>query len=79
MVNAEARNENESTTSAAGAENAWTSSPPMLGPATNESARLPFRSEFASRYRSRGTSATNSVWYETKKSTLIVPTRKPTT
>ena len=23
--------------------------------------------------------ATNSVWYEMKKSTLIVPTRKPTT
>ena len=33
----------------------------MLGPATNETARLPFNSEFASRYRSRGTSKTNSV------------------
>ena len=65
IVNAETRNEHESTISAAGAENAWTRSPPMLGPATNESARLPFKSEFASRYRSRGTSETKSVMYET--------------
>ena len=48
-VNAETRNETASAISAPGAENAWTRSPPMLGPATKENARLPFRSEFASR------------------------------
>ena len=47
--------------SVTGAESAWTSTPPMLGPATNESARVPFMIEQASTYRSRGTSATKSV------------------
>ena len=41
-------------------------------------ARLPFSSEFASRYCSRGTSDTKSVLYETMKSMLSVPTRKLT-
>jgi hypothetical protein len=47
--NAETRNESASATSAPGAENACTSSPPTLGPATKEKARLPFSSEFPSR------------------------------
>jgi hypothetical protein len=46
---ADTRNEHASAISAPGAENAWTSNPPMLGPATKENARLPFRSELASR------------------------------
>src|SRR5262245_27740902 len=47
-ANAEATNENESTTSAAGADRICTIRPPRLGPPTNDSARLPFSSEFAS-------------------------------
>ena len=47
--NAETRNETASAISAPGAEKICTRSPPMLGPATNEKARLPFSSEFASR------------------------------
>src|SRR5207237_1204072 len=43
------RSENEPATSAAGAERICTSSPPTLGPPTKENARLPFKSEFASR------------------------------
>jgi hypothetical protein len=46
---AEARKESESARSAPGAENSCTTRPPRLGPATNENARLPFRSAFASR------------------------------
>src|SRR5690349_21482674 len=49
IVSAETTNENASTTSASGAENTCTSSPPKLGPATNEKARLPFSRELASR------------------------------
>src|SRR3954465_1279964 len=64
-VSAETTNETASTTSAMGAEKACTRAPPTLGPATNEKARLPCSSEPASRYRSRGTSETNSVEYET--------------
>jgi hypothetical protein len=60
-ANAEARNETASAMSAPGAESTWTSRPPTLGPPTYENARLPFSSEFASRYRSRGTSETKSV------------------
>src|SRR5256714_6675705 len=45
---AEATNENASTTMAAGAESTCTINPPRLGPPTNDRARLPFRSEFAS-------------------------------
>ena len=62
---AEPRNESASATSATGADSSCTSRPPMLGPPTNESARLPLRSEFASTYCSRGTSETKSVLYET--------------
>src|SRR5437763_8404085 len=47
-ANAEATNENASTTSAAGAESTCTIRPPRLGPPTKESARLPFSTEFAS-------------------------------
>ena len=53
--------------------------PPKLTPPMNESARLPFRSELASMYRSRGTSDTNNELYETWNSTLSVPSRNPTT
>src|SRR5438477_9355617 len=60
-ANAEATNENASTTSAAGADRICTIAPPRLGPPTYENARLPLRSEFASTYRSRGTSEVNSV------------------
>src|SRR3954469_14614636 len=44
---AEPRNETASTTSAYGAVRTWTSSPPRLGPATYDSARLPCISELA--------------------------------
>ena len=76
---AEKRNEHASTSSATGASSTWTRRPPMLGPATNENARLPFSSEFASTKRSRGTSETKSDAYETQKRTVSVPTRKATT
>src|SRR5438094_8186519 len=46
--NAETRNETASVTSVTGAESNCTRKPPRLGPPTNESARLPYRSEFAS-------------------------------
>src|SRR2546423_7086892 len=49
-ASAEATKETASTTSAPGADRAWTSSPPTLGPPTYESARLPLSTEFASRY-----------------------------
>src|ERR1051326_5454645 len=55
----EATKEKAATTSAIRAENPCTRTPPTLGPATNEKARLPCSSEPASRYRSRGTSDTN--------------------
>src|SRR5919197_2235795 len=48
-VNAETTKETASAISAPGAESAWTRRPPTLGPPTNEKARLPFNSEFASR------------------------------
>ena len=51
----------------------------MLGPATNERARLPCMIEPPSTKRSRGTSATNSGLYDTWKSTLSVPIRNATT
>src|SRR5437763_3357608 len=76
---ADQRNESESTTRAYGAERACTSPPATLGPPTNEKARLPKSSEFALTYCSRGTSETNSVLCETKKSMLSVPVRKATT
>ena len=49
LLVAETRNETASAISAPGAEKICTRSPPMLGPATNEKARLPCSSEFASR------------------------------
>src|SRR5262249_31807261 len=49
IAKAEQRNVSASATSATGAERASTSAPPTLGPAMNENARLPFRSELASR------------------------------
>src|SRR5437764_15062960 len=58
--NAEKRNETESTSSAKGAFSAWTRRPPRLGPATNENARLPARSELAETYSSRSTTETKS-------------------
>src|SRR3954451_2752743 len=76
---AEPTNENASTRSANGADASCDRIPPRLGPATYENARLPFRSEFASTYPSRGTSDTNSVLYETKKKTLSAPVRNATT
>src|SRR5262249_25115209 len=76
---AEIRYEKASASSATGADRACTSTPPRLGPPTNERARLPLRSDCPSTYRSRGTSATNSALYATKKKTLSVPLRKPTT
>ncbi len=39
--NAEPRNDSASATTANGAVSTCTSSPPMLGPPTNDSARLP--------------------------------------
>ncbi len=51
----------------------------MLGPATNENARLPASNEFAETYSSRGTIETNSDAYDTWKSTDSDPTRKATT
>ena len=46
---AEPTNETASTSSATGAVTAWVRMPPRLGPAMNETARLPYTSEFASR------------------------------
>ena len=60
-ASAETTNEKASATSAIGAESTCTRRRPTLGPATNEKARLPCSSDSASRYRSRGTSETNSV------------------
>ena len=77
--NAEARNEHASTTSVTGAVITCTSTPPTLGPPTNESARLPFTIDSPSMKRSRGTSETKSVLYETWKSTASDPTRNATT
>ena len=51
----------------------------MLGPPTDESARLPWRSEFASRYCSRGTIETNRALYETKNRTVNAPVTNATT
>ena len=42
---AEPRNDSASAATANGADSAWTSSPPRLGPATNDTARLPCTSE----------------------------------
>ena len=64
---------------AKGADKVCTSTPPRLGPPTNDSARLPFRIAVPSKYRSRGTSDTNSAPYDTINSTLSVPTRNATT
>src|ERR1051325_4982250 len=64
-VSAETTKEKASTTSAIGAENTCTRTPTTLGAAPDETARLPCGSDPASRYRSRGTSDTNSVEYET--------------
>ena len=52
---ADPTNDAASARSAAGADSNWTRTPPMLGPATNEKARLPLTSEFPSTYCSRGT------------------------
>src|SRR5829696_4149398 len=76
---AEARNEQASTTSVTGAEISCTSTPPTLGPPTYDSARLPFRSDSPSMKRSRGTSDTKSVLYETWNRTASDPTRNATT
>ena len=43
---AEKRNEIESTSNAYGALSSCTRLPPMLGPATNENARLPASTDF---------------------------------
>ena len=71
--------EHASTTRVAGAEIAWTRAPPMLGPATNDIARLPCMIEPPSTKRSRGMSLTKTGLYETWKSTLSVPIRNATT
>src|SRR4029079_9991344 len=44
---AEKRYETESSSSVTGAFRIWTSTPPRLGPETNENALLPARSELA--------------------------------
>ena len=64
-VKAETTNDTASAATAIGAENTCTSRPPRLGPPTNDSARLPFRSELARTYSSRGTSDTNNELYAT--------------
>ncbi len=46
---AEATKESVSARRVNGAEISWTRKPPRLGPATNQKARLPFRSELPSR------------------------------
>src|SRR5262249_53673286 len=58
-----------SASSATGADASWTRRPPALGPATNDSARLPYMAELASTKRSRGTSETNSELAQTRKTT----------
>ena len=70
---AEQRNVRASTTSATGADSARTSNPAALGPATNENARLPLRSELPSTNLSRGTIETKSEASETPNSTLSDP------
>ncbi len=64
---------------ASGAPSAWTSAPPMVGPATNASDRLPFSNDIASTNRSRCTTALNTVAHERSNSTDSVPLRNPTT
>ena len=51
----------------------------MLGPATNENARLPLTSELPSTYCSRGTSVVNRTLMQTKNATVSAPVRKATT
>ncbi len=69
----EQRNDNASTTSTPGADTARTRKPATVGPATNENARLPLRSELASTKRSRGT----IVWKSDASETLNRTERAP--
>ena len=69
----EQTNDSASATSAPGADTARTRNPATVGPATNENARLPFRSELASTKRSRGTIVWKSDASETLNSTERAP------
>src|SRR3984957_18849744 len=73
--NAEPRNDSASASTAIGADSNCTSTPPMLGPATYDSARLPWISELPSTYPSDRTSDWNKGASLTLNSTLSVPAR----
>ena len=70
---AEKRYETASTRTASGALKTWISTPPMSGPATWASERLPLNIELAVRYSSRSTTVTNCVLHEMSKATPSVP------
>ena len=73
------RYEKASPSIASGAPSTWTRMPPMVGPATDASERLPLSRAIASTYRSRSVTDTNSVFHDRSKMTASVPLRKPTT
>src|SRR5690349_7280434 len=74
--NAENRYETASTSTANGALNSWMRTPPINGPATLASERLPLNIELAVRYSSRSTTVTNIVLHEMSKATPRVPAMK---
>ncbi len=76
---ADQRKETASTASAYGPRKSCTSTPPMLVPARNENARLPWTREFAATYSLRGTSIWIIAPYATEKNTLSTPVRNATT
>jgi hypothetical protein len=75
----DATKEKASSTRAPGAVSATVRKPATDGPATNENARLPLRSELASTKRSRATIVWNSDASATPNRTVNAPVRNPTT
>src|SRR5690349_4332978 len=71
--NAENRYETASISTAKGALKNWIKAPPMSGPATCASERLPLNIEVAVRYSSRSTTVTNCVLHATSNATPSVP------
>ena len=79
MQSAEPRNDRTSAAIAAGALSTCTIRPATLGPATYDTARLPFSSELPATYASRSSRLAKSELYDTQKSTESVPVPNATT